>query len=180
MVNPLFENTLSHWSKKDCWSLDEVLNICWGGLEHISPDEQDEVKDMERDILRAIAAKQLKPSFVAEEVFFKRDDIVKWGCENLKYFPFDIDDFPPAIAEKHPGRNREDTQLRMIGALALLLMESRGKYKKGDLPNQSQISLSVQELLEHLQSESPNIQGLGKSNIREAIKRGLELLLPAK
>ena len=180
MVDLLFENTLEHWANERQWSLTEVLNICWGGLKNLTSDELEHVENMKKLILSAIAEGDVQAKSVGSEVFFNRNDIVKWGSQNLKGFPFEPTDFEKIKIANRPGSNREDTQLKMIGALTLLLMESKGKYKKGSLPNQSQISDAASSLLEHLQEHNPNVAGLKSSNFRATIKSGLELLIPTK
>lgn len=163
-----------YWKAKEYWSIEDVLNICWGGLEHTSPVDYDEIEDMKSRITQAISSGALKANTDSGKPMFKRDEIVKWSAENLNNFPFKAGELPKVKVKKYSGRNHEDTQLRMIGALALLLAQKHNKYKKGDKPNQSQIAKGVAELFEHLQSENPNLSGMGQSNLRNSISEGLK------
>ena len=63
---------------------------------------------------------------------------------------------------------------KQVAALALLLAEKSGKYKKGDKPNAYQIAEAVGELLDAM--PDANTRGVGKSSIRDSIKAGLSLL----
>lgn len=177
MVNESFEGQAhEYWSQKNYWSVEDVLNIHWGGLENASPVDYDEIQKMRNDINQAVANGQLKTTQTPDGSLFKRDDIVKWASQNLEEFPFILEDFETVKKRKHPGSSREDTQLRIIGALALLLSKQTHAYTIGDRPNKHAIAKAVGEHLDHLQAENPNLKGLKISNLRNFISQGIELL----
>lgn len=67
-----------------------------------------------------------------------------------------------------------DKLYRIIGALALMHAEKAKKYQKGERPNVNAIALSVEEIIDTLPDS--NKYGLGNSNLREAITKGIGLL----
>lgn len=180
MVNVVMEGEPhKYWATKDFWSDRDLLYLCWGGLEHLTECDTDEFNRMRNKINQAVVSGELKEEkTIAGDVFFKRDTAVKWANENLKHFPFEPEDFfPVPPKKKRPGTDREETQLRMIGALALLLAEECDDYKKGSgIPNNNKITNAVLALFEHLQEQSPELKGLGKSSFHSAIGQGLKLL----
>jgi hypothetical protein len=78
--------------------------------------------------------------------------------------------------EKPLNERREQTLLKQIGALSLLLSEKSGRYKRGDFPNASQIAKAAEDMLSAL-GDRANTMGVSQSNLRESIADGLKLLL---
>lgn len=66
------------------------------------------------------------------------------------------------------------TLLRQIGALALVIAERKGKYRRGDAPIASQIAESARELAENL--PEPILRGLSTKSLRTHIQAGLKPL----
>ncbi|QBQ97892.1 hypothetical protein [Paraburkholderia pallida] len=81
----------------------------------------------------------------------------------------------PEAQSKESISNKERASLqKQIALLALVLSEKSGKYKRGDKPNASQIANAVEDMLDAL--TDVNRTGLSKTNIRNCIAAGLELL----
>ncbi|VVE14884.1 hypothetical protein PIN31115_02821 [Pandoraea iniqua] len=75
---------------------------------------------------------------------------------------------------KEIGDTERANLQKQIAAMALVLAEKSGKYRKGERPNVSQIAEAVDELLSAL--PDANSRGVGKSNVRANISAGLNLL----
>ncbi|MGH1457213.1 MAG: hypothetical protein ACRBDI_10565 [Alphaproteobacteria bacterium] len=179
-----------YWAEKDYWSDRDLLNICWGGLENLTQCDDDEFSRMKNTIKQAVVSGELKEEkSIAGEIFFKRDNAVKWASQNLKHFPFEPEDFSPVQKKNHPGTNKEETLLRMIGALAILISEKNAiKYKSGNKPNFSQIAEDTYNKVRELNHEAIKqeekkevkehfkIKGLKSSNLRAIISQGFKLL----
>lgn len=70
--------------------------------------------------------------------------------------------------------NERERYLKLIASLACLLAEKSNLYKQGEKPNANQIADAVQGLFDNL--PDANKRGLGKSNIRDSISKGMKLL----
>lgn len=167
----------AHWAKKEYWTVMDVLNIHFGGVDNLTEMDQDKFDCIKDKVNVAIASGELKSTSVKDDLCCKRDDWVKWAHQNLPHFPFEPSDFEPVHKKKRPGTDREETLLRMIGVLAMLLAEKSKVYKKGDVPNQSQIAIAASNMLDHLQREKLKTEGLKQANFRDAISQGLKLLI---
>lgn len=150
MVNLLMKDTIVEWSKKTHWNIKDIFNIYCRGLENIDPSEIESVEEVREAINQAIASGHLKASSNTDGPYFNRDDIIRWASQNLPNFPFSLEDFEPVVKAKRPGTDREDTQLRMIGVLAMLLAQKHGGYKIAERPNQKAIAEACSKLLDHL------------------------------
>jgi hypothetical protein len=64
--------------------------------------------------------------------------------------------------------------LRQIGGLAMALAEKHGTYRRGGVPNASQIANTVDEIFELLPDASTF--GAGDTSLRTSIAKGLKLL----
>lgn len=64
--------------------------------------------------------------------------------------------------------------LRLIAGMAMLIAKNNKKYTHGDKPNAFQIGEAVHDLLKAL--PDANLYGLGDTNIRTNISKGIDLL----
>lgn len=81
------------------------------------------------------------------------------------------------ISEEHTGpiSDTERSQLlKQIAGMAMLIAKDNKKYTHGDNPNASQIGKAVHDLLEAW--TDANVYGLGDTNIRTNISKGIDLL----
>ena len=159
------------WSKREYWSENDILNIYFGGLENLTNIDAKEVKNVRIKINHAVAAGEI--TIRPGDTPFKRDDFLKWAKNHLPNFPFQSDNFEPVIKKHHPGSKTEETQLRVIGALAILLAEKSNKLKVANKPNQSQIVSAALETLDHLQEHDLNRSGLKPARFRAFVKQGV-------
>ena len=74
--------------------------------------------------------------------------------------------------------NERNNLLKQIGTLALLLSESKSRYKKGSKPNALQIAQGMEAIIDAI--PDANSKGVLGSNVRNSIKEGLELLTMTK
>jgi hypothetical protein len=80
----------------------------------------------------------------------------------------------PLQIDKPLTESKRDKLLKQIGVMALVLAEAKGKYKKGEKPNASQIAEAVQLVTDAF--EFPGKIGTGSTEIRDSIRVGLKLL----
>lgn len=73
------------------------------------------------------------------------------------------------------SNNDRQKLLKQIGALALLLAEKSNKYKRSEKPNANQIASDVELIFDAF--EFVDKKGVGKSELRESIAKGVKLLL---
>jgi len=101
-------------------------------------------------------------------------DFAAWaetqGWQLPEEFPHEI----PTGKETPFSDTERERLLKQIAALSLLLAEKSNRYKLGDKPNKNQIAEAIQEIVDAI----PDVNGRGtkKSNIRESIRVGLQLL----
>lgn len=98
-----------------------------------------------------------------------RDAVIVVRTEALREFEQSINS-----ATAHIEDNEKEKYLKQIASLAYLLTEKSNLYKQGSRPNASQIAEAVQAMLDAL--PDANKRGLGKSNIRDSISKGMKLL----
>lgn len=116
--------------------------------------------------------------------------ILDWDFQKLFSKQEKIDSMPTEKKEGEKdvlelGGKKQDTLLKKIGVLALVIAHLSKKYQIGENPNASSIAECVKDTLDHLESnneqQKPQIQinkhGLSTSSIRTSIKEGLELLV---
>lgn len=80
-----------------------------------------------------------------------------------------------AIENNSISETAHNNLLKQIGSLALVLAEKNGRYRKKDSPNVNAIAESVIEIIDAL--PDANKYGLGSSNLRENISKGINLII---
>ncbi|WP_345798414.1 hypothetical protein [Castellaniella sp. MT123] len=117
------------------------------------------------------------PAF--DEIVFHREDIAAWlrarRYRSAHYFWTEGDSEQKASEIPSQPEVERDRLLRLVGALALLLAERPGRYRRGDRPNALQIAEATAELMSAM--PDANSRGLGNSNIRASVSEGVTLLL---
>lgn len=93
----------------------------------------------------------------------------------------DLERLKEAVLAKPITKPISDSQknklLRMIGSLALLISTKSTKYKHNDKPNFTNISSDLTLMLKEIKNESDlDTLGLGDTNLRNAMKEGVDLL----
>ena len=185
MVDDSHAHTLEHWGSKnkEYWTAQDVVEILAGGPDNIGETDFDWIDDVKERLAGAVSGKDITGSHnVNGHTLMKRDELVKWARENIEHFPFEPSDFPKVTKSKYPAK-AENTQLKLIGLMAMAMAESEdpGKkekdepkacYKNGN-PNVDGIARICVKQLQPLEAEAIDSTGLKKSNIREMITAGI-------
>lgn len=135
------------------------------GSNNVSSDDSNEKQ-------QAISATQHP---IPKEVF---DEIVYCVSEKvIKYFEMKEQTSAKTkdtFTEQRISKSTDETLIKQIGALAMLLAEAKGqRYKKGEKPNASQISEDVLSMLEEL--DCKNLKGF-KGSLGKNISLGIKQL----
>lgn len=101
------------------------------------------------------------------------DSVLVVRTSNLTSFIQRVSESPEREARPLSNKERESLQ-KQIGALALLLAEKNGRYKKSDGPNANAIADDVTAVL----AGRPNAaaRGVSHTSLRDSIKAGIGLL----
>ena len=175
MVDPLFKDTVDYWGNKDYWTVEDVLNLLTGGLEHTDESDHEWLDGVREKLLQAVASSKVTSKMFNGRTVMKRDSLVLWASKNLKDFPFEPSDFGRVKSGRDKTKT-ESTQLRVIGLLAKALAEASSSNKLNDRPNVKMIATKCIAELQKLDSEGVDPTGLKESNIREIISLGLKNL----
>ena len=178
---------LENWLRKALWSEKELQAFCCGLAPDKSRASTAELNEVAEDINRAVLASQLTAIQNSATVggaqklygvgsYFKPSQAIAWAAPLYPKFPFNVTDLALSDEENDVGGERkEETLLRTIGAMALVLAAQKSAYKKGDdNPNAKQIAVAVIEMIDAM--NDINSRGLGSANIRNAIAEGIKLL----
>jgi hypothetical protein len=113
---------------------------------------------------------------------FRPKEVVEWANKKRALypaFPFTLDDLK-LLEEEQAGKEADTGKTdeapstglyKIVGAMALALAERVNTYKLGERPNASQIADAVSKILDALPKSDR--RGASKTNIREAISKGL-------
>lgn len=175
------------WANKDLWNESEFQALCCGLEPDAGRRDTPELNVAIEAIRRAAYVKAI-PSLDPPDMtdgdklyyrarFFVPCQVVAWANKHFPEFPFSHEDIPQVqLNDIGLGQKERDVLLRMIGALALLLAKKFQKYESGKKPNALQIAKDVCILAE--ETEDVNRYGIQKSNLREKISIGVNLLVP--
>ncbi len=173
------------WANKDLWSESEFQALCCGLEPDVGRRDTPELNEAVEAIRRAAYVKVI-PSIEPPDMtdgdklyyrarFFVPCQVVAWANKHFPEFPFKPEDITDtATAKSEMGVRERGTLLKMIGALALLISNKGGKYKKGDNINSIQIAEDVVSLFED--EDKFDKRGLSVTNLRNRMSEGLELL----
>jgi hypothetical protein len=173
------------WANKDLWSESEFQALCCGLEPDTGRRDTPELNEAIEAIRRAAYVKVI-PSIDPSDMtdgdklyyrarFFVPCHVIAWANKHFPEFPFNPEDFSDlAIGKPDLGERERETLLKMIGALAMLVANKGGKYKKKDDPNALQISEDVTSLFE--ETDKFDKHGLSSRNLREKISEGINFL----
>ncbi len=175
------------WANKDLWSESEFQALCCGLEPDVGRRDTPELNEAIEAIRRAAYVKVI-PSVEPADMtdgdklyyrarFFVPCQVFVWANKHFPQFPFRPEDIPNSVPDKPEiGERERDTLLKMIGALALLIANKGGKYKKGDNINLNSIQVAddVISLFEGV--DKIDKRGLSLSNLRNRMSEGLGLL----
>ncbi|PTQ76188.1 hypothetical protein C8R26_1211 [Nitrosomonas oligotropha] len=108
----------------------------------------------------------------------KIDDLVVKMNEAKR---FETEVTPTMLAENQLSESERKKLLKIIGALAMLLADSKKLYKTGNKPNAKQISDSLLNMFTELEKDNEDglfeKYGLASTNVRASISDGIKLLI---